>query len=207
MMQPLSARMQRHDRGGALLPGGLVFKEGFYADDIFLVAKTADDLQSMLNVCDEWAVEVGLQFNVAKSRVMVLTGTRLQPSELPQLQLSDQTLEWTDEFKYLGYPVYAYNHTPQHLPVDLSILNTVLYPLAPTLLPSGIHDFFLSNRVDMLVTMMEGKVLHNSPMADIHYKEMDRKMNKWLGNIAGLPINMTVLPFFGVSLESCHHNS
>ena len=41
--------------------------------------------------------------------------------------------------------------------------------------------------------MMEGKVLHNSPMADIQYNEMDRKMNKWLVNIAGLPINMTFL--------------
>ena len=39
--------------------------------------------------------------------------------------------------------------------------------------------------------MMEGKVLHNSPMADIQYNKLDRKMNKWLGNIAGLPINMT----------------
>jgi hypothetical protein len=200
MMQPLSARMQRHDRGGALLPGGLVFKEGFYADDIFLVAKTADDLQSMLNVCDEWAIEVGLQFNVAKSRVMVLTGTQLKASDLPQLQLSDQVLDWADEFKYLGYPVYAYNQTPTRLPVDLSILNTVLYPLAPTLLPSGINDFFLSNRVDMLVTMMEGKVLHNSPMADVHYNEMDKKMNKWLGNIAGLPINMTSATFLRCEL-------
>ena len=54
--------------------------------------------------------------------------------------------------KYLGFPVYAYNNTPQSLPVNLSILNLVLYPLGPTLLPNGINDFFLSNRVDILVT-------------------------------------------------------
>ena len=34
MMQPLSAKMQEWGGGGALLPGGLVFREGFYADDV-----------------------------------------------------------------------------------------------------------------------------------------------------------------------------
>ena len=97
-MQPLSARMRHHDRGGALLSGGFLFKEGFYADDIVLVAKTADDLQTMLDVCDEWAVELGLQFNVPKSRVMVLTGARVKTGELPELQLSGQVLEWTEEY-------------------------------------------------------------------------------------------------------------
>ena len=48
--------------------------------------------------------------------------------------------------------------------------------------------------------MMEGKVLHNSPMADVHYNEMDKKMNKWLGNIAGLPINMTSATFLRCEL-------
>ena len=68
------------------------------------------------------------------------------------------------------------------------------------MLPNGINDFFLSNRVDILVTMMEGKVLHNSPMADVCYRDMDKKMNKWLGNIAGLPINTTSATFLRCEL-------
>jgi hypothetical protein len=200
MMQPLSAKMQEWGGGGALLPGGLVFREGFYADDVVLVAETPDQLQQMLKVCDTWALEVGLQFNVPKSKVMVLTGARL--AELPALTLSGQPLGWVDEFKYLGFPLYAYNQTPKNLPVDLSILNNVLFPLAPTLLPNNVHDFYLANRVDVLTTMVESKVLHNSPAAGVLYKEMDAKVNKWLGSVAGVPINAASATFlrceFGV---------
>ena len=87
--------MQEWGGGGALLPGGLVFREGFYADDVVLVAETPDQLQGMLDVCDQWAVEVGLEFNVPKSKVMVLTGAR--PLQMPVLTLSNQVLEWVDE--------------------------------------------------------------------------------------------------------------
>ena len=200
MMQPLSAKMQEWGGGGALLPGGLVFREGFYADDVVLVAETPDQLQGRLDVCDQWAVEVGLEFNVPKSKVMVLTGAK--PLQLPVLTLSNQVLEWVDEFKYLGFPIYAYNRTPKRLPVNLNILNEVLFPLAPTLLPNHVNDFYLANRVDVLMTMVEGKVLHNSPAAGVLYGEMDAKVNKWLGSVAGLPINTTSATFlsceFGV---------
>jgi len=189
MMQPLSAHMQQHVGGGTLLPGGLLFKEGFYADDVLLVAESSEELQGMLRVCEVWAAEVGLQFNVPKSRVMILAGT--PPPYFPDFVLSNQTIGWTNEFKYLGFPLYAYNRTPKQLPVDLSLLNPVLFPLAPTLLPQDITEFFLSSRVDVLLTMVEGKVLHNSPMAGISFTDMDAKVNKWLGAIAGLPINMT----------------
>jgi len=156
MMQPLSAKMQEWGGGGALLPGDLLFREGFYADDVVLVAESPDQLQQMLGVCDLWAVEVGLQFNVSKSKVMVLAGARL--AQLPELTLSGQTLCWVDEFKYLGFPIYAHNQTPKNLPVDLNILNHVLFPLAPTLLPNSVNDFYLAKRADVLTTMVEGKV-------------------------------------------------
>lgn len=199
MMQPLSVRMRQHGGGGALLPGGLVFKEGFYADDVMLMAETAEELQDMLRVCERWAAEVGLEFNVPKCKLMVLTGPRLK-QRLPELVLNGQSLRWVQEFKYLGFPIYAYNNTPKQLPVDLSILNDVLYPLAPTLLPRGINDFFLANRVDILTTMVEGKVLHNSPMADTCFKDMDGRMNVWLGKVAGLPIHTTSATFLRCEL-------
>ena len=94
------------------------------------------------------------------------------------------------------------DQTPKNLPVDLSTLNNVLFPLAPTLLPNNVHDFYLANRVDVLTTMVEGKVLHNSPAAGVLYKEMDAKVNKWLGSVAGVPINAASATFlrceFGV---------
>ena len=48
--------------------------------------------------------------------------------------------------------------------------------------------------------MVEGKVLHNSPMAAIRYGDVDQKLNKWLGNIAGLPVNVTSATFLRCEL-------
>ena len=61
MMQPPSVKMREWGGGGVLLPGGLVLREGLYADDVVLVAETPDQLQRMLDLCDQWVAEVGLQ--------------------------------------------------------------------------------------------------------------------------------------------------
>ncbi len=64
------------------------------------------------------------------------------------------------------------------------------------------NDFYLANRVDVLTTVVEGKVLHNSSAAGVQYAGVDAKVNKWLGSVAGLPINTTSATFlrceFGV---------
>jgi len=52
----------------------------------------------------------------------------------------------------------------------------------------------------MLTTMVEGKVLHNSPQADLPYAELDRQFNKWLGAICGLRINGTSASFLRCEL-------
>ena len=198
MMQHLSARMAQYSGGGASLPGGLHFKQGFYADDVFLVAESIEELQQMLAICETWAASVGLQFNVPKSKVMVLAGP--PNPQLPAVPLAQQVLEWTEEFPYLGFPIYAYNETKDQLPVDLRLLNPVLQPLASTLLPQATMELPLANRVDVLMTMTESKVLHNSPQADVSYTNMDKKVNKWLGKVAGLPINVTSATFLRCEL-------
>jgi hypothetical protein len=76
--------MEAHDGRGALLPGGLVFKEGFYADDIILAAESVEELQAMLGVCELWAAEVGLSFNVPKCKTMVLAGPHISDNKLDQ---------------------------------------------------------------------------------------------------------------------------
>ena len=40
---------------------------------------------------------------------MVLAGARLP--QLPALTLSNQTLTWVEEIKYLGFPIYT--HSPR----------------------------------------------------------------------------------------------
>jgi hypothetical protein len=48
--------------------------------------------------------------------------------------------------------------------------------------------------------MVEGKVLHNSPMADTCFSDMDARVNWWLGNVAGLPVRSTSATFLRCEL-------
>ena len=114
--------------------------------------------------------------------------------------LSGQALGWVEEYKYLGFPTYAYNNTPRNLPVNLSVLNEVLLPLAHTLLPSSAGDFFLASRADILAAMAGGKVLRNAPAAGVTYSGVGAKVSRWLGSIAGLPANTTSATFLRCEL-------
>ena len=48
MMQPLSDALAALSQGGVTLPGNLLVKDLLYADDISLLAESAEDLESML---------------------------------------------------------------------------------------------------------------------------------------------------------------
>jgi hypothetical protein len=118
MLQPLSDALADLARGGVTLPGNLQLKDLLYADDIALLAESIEDLRSMLQVCQEWASETGLEFSIEKSKVMVLAGP--SPPVLPVVKLYNQPLSWVEVFKYLGFPVYANNHYPKTIPLDLT---------------------------------------------------------------------------------------
>ena len=170
VMQPLSDAMATHSGGGTALPGRLRITVLFYADDIFLVAESVSELRGMLRVCEQWASGVGLAFNVPKSTVMLLAG-RHDGDSLPALFLDGEPLTWVDYFKYLGFPIYgSRRRMPAHQPLDLSLLNPVLYPLTSVLLPQQTAQLHLLSRARVLLTVIESKVLHNSPLLDVDYK-------------------------------------
>jgi hypothetical protein len=45
----------------------------YYADDLTLLAPSADAMCKMLGICDEYAAEPGTMFNAAKSKYIAFT--------------------------------------------------------------------------------------------------------------------------------------
>ena len=117
IMQPLSDALAQYQGGGVTLPGDLLLKDLFYADDIGLLAESVEEIQGMLQVCEEWAMENGFTFSVGKSKVTLLTGNAMP--NLPTVFLHDSPLEWVQMFRYLGFPIYASNKHRRYLPLDL----------------------------------------------------------------------------------------
>ena len=115
---------------------------------------------------------------------MVLAGEN--PPVLPDICLYDQPLEWVQEFKYLGFPVYANNKYHKCLPLDLASVYQVIGPMASVLHPDSMASLPLIQRVQAFSTMVEGKAMHNAQVADLDTKAIDVYTNKGLKAITGL---------------------
>ena len=79
----------------------------FFADDIVLLSPSRHGLQKLLNICVAYCAKFCLDFNVSKSKVMVV-GKRLG-DDMRSLQLNDASLEYVNEYKYLGVHLLAHN--------------------------------------------------------------------------------------------------
>lgn len=199
-LQSLSEHLAPLDFGGGYLPGDLFVRVLLYADDIALVAETPEQLQALVAACEEWAAsaQVQMTFNADKSKLLVLAGQ--PPADLPQVHLSGATLEWVRSFKYLGSRVYASNSGPAREPFDPATLQRVVGPLFPFLTTRSTYRFHLKSRVQILRTMTENTLLHNAPVSDFAYKQIDRAVNKWLGVAAGCPVRVTRATFLRCDL-------
>ncbi|CAG2236179.1 unnamed protein product [Mytilus edulis] len=71
-----------------------------FADDVVLVAKSPEDLQTLLRISHDFATKWNLKFNHKKSKVLVV-GKRLRPERV--WSLGDVNIEEVNEYKYLGY--------------------------------------------------------------------------------------------------------
>lgn len=83
-----------------------------YADDIVLIGKDTEDMQSMLKTCERHSIENNYRYNVAKCEVMKLklrvTNEGQEQTETqngaqgPILRVYEQELPWCQNFVYLG---------------------------------------------------------------------------------------------------------
>ena len=75
-----------------------------YADDIVLLAPSASSLQSMMDIASSEALELDLQFNVSKCKIMVfMFGKRVSIEK--QFFISNQAVCQVYSIKYLGFYV------------------------------------------------------------------------------------------------------
>ena len=76
-----------------------------FADDIMLVSNTLYDMQRMLNICDQFAVDFDMKFNTKKS-CAIRVGPRYKEHCEP-LKLSNCELSFVNSCIYLGVHIEA----------------------------------------------------------------------------------------------------
>jgi exonuclease III len=90
-----------------------------YADDLVILGKSEDELQTKLNQLSEYCKKWKLEINVGKTKCMVFSrGGRLYNTNL---KVNNVEVENVKSFKYLGFTIGAKNCSFLNTPNDLSI--------------------------------------------------------------------------------------
>jgi hypothetical protein len=88
---------------GSLFVGALA-----YADDLVLIAPSANAMRSMLNVCDEFAAQFNVVFNATKSKCIycISVGASRYVNNFatrPSFYIGSQVIEYVDRWPHLGH--------------------------------------------------------------------------------------------------------
>ena len=86
-------------RMGNQYVGGLA-----YADDLTLLCPTADGMQKLLNICDDYAKEFDIIFNGDKSQLLLFKGRDCKTT-YGKLCINDVELQYTDNTVHLGHNI------------------------------------------------------------------------------------------------------
>ena len=73
-----------------------------YADDIILLSPSVYGLQNMLDICVTFSAHSSILFNDKKSKCVAVGTDRKTMHILPTMMLGNLSLQWTNNFKYLG---------------------------------------------------------------------------------------------------------
>lgn len=74
----------------------------FYADDSVLIAPSPHALQELVDICQVYARENGIRYNVKKTVCMCVKPKTRKHLKVPQVSLNGKNLKWVNEHKYLG---------------------------------------------------------------------------------------------------------
>ena len=69
-----------------------------FADDIVLIAESAEEMARMVRVCEEYARRWRFEFNVKKCKYMIIDGDAMEEA----IQIEGNEVERVNNFKYLG---------------------------------------------------------------------------------------------------------
>jgi hypothetical protein len=173
---------------------GVLMRCLLFADDIGLLAESAEDLQHMLDVCHEWAQDFRMAFNPNKCELIQLAGSI--PTEMPVCRLGGQVLKWVKEVKYLGVPIVQGRRRKLHAPLPKmwQIYHCIRDGLSSSLPVSLRHQLLLIQSNILSIA------LYPSAVRDMHYGEIDRFVNKCLCRIVGCPPRWTSATFLRAEL-------
>ncbi|XP_063894713.1 uncharacterized protein LOC135117964 [Helicoverpa armigera] len=82
---------------------GICLNNISYADDMVLLSASAGGLSQLLDICEKYASQHGLQYNAKKSEWMVFQARGSSLSQTPQIKLNGYPLNRVEQFKYLGH--------------------------------------------------------------------------------------------------------
>ena len=88
--------------------GGHFLGVGVYADDIFLLSASLNGLQSMVNICQNFANKYNLKFSTnlvpakSKTKCIVFSSETSDRQNLPPIRLGNVSLPWVQDLKHLG---------------------------------------------------------------------------------------------------------
>ena len=74
-----------------------------YADDMVLLSPTPYGLQTLLNVCEQYAIDHDICYNTKKTVCMVLKPKLHRSLSLPKFSICKTELSYVHEYRYLGY--------------------------------------------------------------------------------------------------------
>ena len=78
----------------------------FFADDIALLSPSRYGLQKLLNICSAYCDRFCLDFNIKKSKIMII-GKSTPSTDFAPLVLNNQPLDFVSQYKYLGVDLCA----------------------------------------------------------------------------------------------------
>ncbi|XP_063361495.1 uncharacterized protein LOC134650470 [Cydia amplana] len=73
-----------------------------YADDMVLLSPSITGLRILVSICERYAANHGLKYNVTKSELIVFKYDK-GPDNVPPVRLNGTELKFVNNFKYLGH--------------------------------------------------------------------------------------------------------
>jgi hypothetical protein len=83
--------------------GGKCVNNLWYADDTALLSPSVKSMNMLLKVCGDYAVEVDVVYNTAKTVYMIVTPRAYCNIRFPKVKLNNVDLKIVTEYKYLGH--------------------------------------------------------------------------------------------------------
>ena len=96
--EELAVRMK--EKGLGMKVGNEKLSLLMYADDIIIMSEKRDELQSMLDVVNEYSVDFRVKFGMDKSQIMIVNSDYVD--ENSTWRIGENDVKRTEEYKYLG---------------------------------------------------------------------------------------------------------